>query len=130
MGVPHEHDGSRYALIVHSPKANTHQYIVNIGNARLFGMEDELGMHGNDFQLTVSVLFVTYCVRHIPYTYLDIEANNYAALRVPLQPHHQEAPTRSLPRWSHSVLGYHRHLQRLGQQHWCPDRLPSPPRYL
>ncbi|KAI8712035.1 MFS domain-containing protein [Fusarium sp. LHS14.1] len=39
---------------------------VNIGNARLFGMEDELGMKGNDFQLTVSVLFVTYCLFESP----------------------------------------------------------------
>ncbi|MBE3044393.1 hypothetical protein IMZ48_17865 [Candidatus Bathyarchaeota archaeon] len=35
---------------------------VNIGNARLFGLEKELGMTGDQFQLAVSVLFVTYCV--------------------------------------------------------------------
>jgi hypothetical protein len=37
---------------------------VSIGNARLYGMEDELGMQNNDYLLAVSVLFITYCVRH------------------------------------------------------------------
>lgn len=36
---------------------------VNIGNARLYGMEDDLGLSGNEYQLAVSILFVTYCVR-------------------------------------------------------------------
>lgn len=35
---------------------------VNIGNARLFGLEEDLNMSGSDFQLAVSLLFVTYCV--------------------------------------------------------------------
>jgi hypothetical protein len=33
---------------------------VNVGNARLYGLEADLGMHGNMFQLAVSILFVTY----------------------------------------------------------------------
>lgn len=38
--------------------------LVNIGNARLFGLEEDLGMEGGSkFQLAVSVLFITYCVR-------------------------------------------------------------------
>lgn len=39
--------------------------VVNIGNARLFNMEADLGMdpNGGQFQLAVSVLFITYCVR-------------------------------------------------------------------
>lgn len=40
---------------------------VSIGNARLYGMEDELGMQNNDYLLAVSVLFITYCVcRSLP----------------------------------------------------------------
>lgn len=37
---------------------------VNIGNARLYGMEEDLGMNprGNQFQIAVSILFVTYVV--------------------------------------------------------------------
>jgi len=35
---------------------------VNIGNARLFGLETDLKLKGNEFQLAVSLLFVTYCV--------------------------------------------------------------------
>ncbi|KAF6791698.1 major facilitator superfamily transporter [Colletotrichum sojae] len=35
---------------------------VNIGNARLFSMEDDLGLGDGQFQLAVSVLFVTYCL--------------------------------------------------------------------
>lgn len=36
---------------------------VSIGNARLYFMEDDLGMENNDYLLAVSVLFITYCVR-------------------------------------------------------------------
>jgi hypothetical protein len=36
--------------------------LVNIGNARLYGMETELGLTGNQYQVAVSILFVTYCV--------------------------------------------------------------------
>ncbi|KAL8334316.1 hypothetical protein RB593_003814 [Gaeumannomyces tritici] len=39
---------------------------VNIGNARLFGMEQELGITGAQFQLAVSVLFITYCLFEAP----------------------------------------------------------------
>lgn len=39
---------------------------VNIGNARLFGLEQELGLTGGQFQLAVSVLFVTYCLFEAP----------------------------------------------------------------
>lgn len=35
---------------------------VNIGNARLYGMEEELNLKGNQYQIAVSILFVTYCV--------------------------------------------------------------------
>jgi hypothetical protein len=35
---------------------------VNIGNARLFSMEEDLNLRGDQFQLAVSLLFVTYCV--------------------------------------------------------------------
>lgn len=43
-------------------QANDSRVSVNIGNARLFGLERDLGMTGNQFQLSVSLLFVTYCV--------------------------------------------------------------------
>lgn len=35
---------------------------VNIGNARLYGMEEDLNLTGSQYQLAVSILFVTYCV--------------------------------------------------------------------
>jgi hypothetical protein len=35
---------------------------VNIGNARLYGLEEDLGLVGNQYQVSVSILFVTYCV--------------------------------------------------------------------
>lgn len=37
--------------------------IVNIGNARLYGFEEELNLTGDQYQFAVSILFVTYCVR-------------------------------------------------------------------
>lgn len=39
---------------------------VNIGNARLYGMEKDLGLDGNKYQIAVSLLFVTYIVRCLP----------------------------------------------------------------
>ena len=38
---------------------------VNIGNARLYGMEEDLGLVGNQYQTAVSLLFVTYIVRKL-----------------------------------------------------------------
>jgi len=35
---------------------------VNIGNARLYGLEEDLGLVGDQYQIAVSILFVTYCV--------------------------------------------------------------------
>lgn len=35
---------------------------VGIGNARLYGLEEELGLTGDQYQFAVSILFVTYCV--------------------------------------------------------------------
>ncbi|CAE6481186.1 unnamed protein product [Rhizoctonia solani] len=39
---------------------------VNIGNARLFGLEEDLGMKGSQYQTAVSVLFVTYLLFEVP----------------------------------------------------------------
>lgn len=39
---------------------------VNIGNARLYHMESDLGLVGNQYQLAVSVLFVTYILSELP----------------------------------------------------------------
>ncbi|EXJ95545.1 hypothetical protein A1O1_00667 [Capronia coronata CBS 617.96] len=39
---------------------------VNIGNARLYGMEEDLGLHGSQYQTAVSLLFVTYVLAETP----------------------------------------------------------------
>ncbi|KAH7311327.1 major facilitator superfamily domain-containing protein [Stachybotrys elegans] len=39
---------------------------VNIGNARLYGMEEDLGLVGGQYQTAVSVLFVTYILSELP----------------------------------------------------------------
>ncbi|KAL8850232.1 MAG: hypothetical protein Q9221_004831 [Calogaya cf. arnoldii] len=39
---------------------------VNIGNARLYGMEEDLGLKGNQYQTAVSILFVTYLLAEVP----------------------------------------------------------------
>ncbi|KAL8369863.1 hypothetical protein RB595_000287 [Gaeumannomyces hyphopodioides] len=39
---------------------------VSIGNGRLFGLEEDLGLEGDQFQLAVGVLFVTYCLFEVP----------------------------------------------------------------
>jgi len=58
---------------------------VSIGNARLYEMEDELGMQNNDYLLAVSVLFITYCVCRFPQT-TNAQADTYSSLkRLPTQ---------------------------------------------
>lgn len=37
-----------------------------VGNARLYGLEADLGMRGSDYQLAVSILFVTYITFEVP----------------------------------------------------------------
>lgn len=39
---------------------------VNIGNARLYGLEDDLGLTVNQYQTAVSLLFVTYLLSELP----------------------------------------------------------------
>ncbi|KAL6709544.1 hypothetical protein ACN47E_001479 [Coniothyrium glycines] len=39
---------------------------VNIGNARLYGLQEDLNMNDNQFQVAVSILFVTYILSEIP----------------------------------------------------------------
>ncbi|KXJ87475.1 major facilitator superfamily domain-containing protein [Microdochium bolleyi] len=39
---------------------------VGIGNARLFGLEEDLGLVGDQYQIAVSILFVTYCLFETP----------------------------------------------------------------
>ncbi|PGH14487.1 hypothetical protein AJ79_02980 [Helicocarpus griseus UAMH5409] len=39
---------------------------VNIGNARLYGMEKDLGLTGNQYQIAVSILFIPYCLLEVP----------------------------------------------------------------
>jgi sugar phosphate permease len=39
---------------------------VNIGNARLYGLETDLGLSGSQWQTVVSILFVTYILSEVP----------------------------------------------------------------
>lgn len=39
---------------------------VNIGNARLYGLESDLNLRGNQYQTAVSLLFVTYILSELP----------------------------------------------------------------
>ncbi|KAI1377893.1 MFS general substrate transporter [Hypoxylon crocopeplum] len=39
---------------------------VNIGNARLYNMETDLALEGNQFQVAVSIFFVTYLLFEVP----------------------------------------------------------------
>ncbi|QDS71511.1 hypothetical protein FKW77_004894 [Venturia effusa] len=40
--------------------------LVNIGNARLYGLERDLKLKGNQYQIAVSLLFVTYILGELP----------------------------------------------------------------
>lgn len=39
---------------------------MNIGNARLYGLEEDLNLTGDQYQTAVSVLFVTYLLSELP----------------------------------------------------------------
>lgn len=39
---------------------------MNIGNARLYHLESDLGLHGSQYQTAVSILFVTYIIFEVP----------------------------------------------------------------
>jgi MFS family permease len=39
---------------------------VNIGNARLYHLEADLGLEGSQYQVAVSILFVTYIIFEVP----------------------------------------------------------------
>lgn len=41
-------------------------YRVNIGNARLYGLEEDLHLSSEQFQVTVSIFFVTYLLFEVP----------------------------------------------------------------
>lgn len=53
------HQATRYMALISSGS-------VNIGNARLYGLEADLNMQGNQFQIAVSILFVTYVLGELP----------------------------------------------------------------
>lgn len=38
----------------------------NIGNARLFGLEEDLKLHGDQYQIAVAVLFIPYVLVEVP----------------------------------------------------------------
>lgn len=44
----------------------TQHFSVNIGNSRLYNMEKDLGLVGNQYQIAVSILFVTYIMFEVP----------------------------------------------------------------
>lgn len=39
---------------------------INIGNARIEGLEKDLGMSGNDYNIAVQVLFIPYILLEVP----------------------------------------------------------------
>lgn len=55
---------------------------VSIGNARLYFMEDDLGMENDDYLLAVSVLFITYCVRTL-FLHIQTRVNIRSSSRRP-----------------------------------------------
>ena len=54
------------ADLISRPRNTDMRNSVNIGNARLYGMEADLGLVGNQYQTAVSLLFVTYILSELP----------------------------------------------------------------
>jgi hypothetical protein len=55
-------DRGEYSLLVQCMTHCLTCSTVNIGNAKLYGLEADLGLQGSQYQICVSILFVTYCV--------------------------------------------------------------------
>jgi len=69
--------------LLHSLEKSLLTSLVNIGNARLYGLEEDLGMAGNQYQLAVSLLFVTYVVSCTPQVIHTCANTWYRFLRRP-----------------------------------------------
>lgn len=54
---------------------------VNIGNARLYGLEEDLGLSPRQWQVAVSILFVTYIVSSLHRIY-----NSYGRISSKIHP--------------------------------------------
>lgn len=90
---------------------------VNIGNARIYGLEDDLGITGtNKYQLSVSILFVTYCVscQVIDFILPLPEANVSSVVRSTIQRCAQTISTCKMARRAHFLLGIGRYILRMG----------------
>jgi MFS family permease len=57
--IQSEHRKRKVSLPVSQSKS-----LLNFG--RLYGLEKDLGLHGNQFQVAVSILFVTYILSELP----------------------------------------------------------------
>jgi hypothetical protein len=85
---------------------------VNIGNARLYWLERDLNMAGNQFQLAVSLLFVTYVVSQAV-RLLGYELTLPTDFRNTVEYDYQEAPTCALPDRTCLLLGHGGYVKRL-----------------
>jgi hypothetical protein len=88
---------------------------VNIGNAKLYWLERDLGMSGNQYQLAVSLLFVTYVVSRIETHFVTI-TYRFLDLRDAVKHDHQENATCTIPCWSRFLLGSRGYFQCICQQ--------------
>ncbi|KAI1080098.1 MFS transporter [Whalleya microplaca] len=55
---------------------------VNIGNSKLYGLEEDLALVGNQYQICVAVLFIPYCLLEVPSTLIIKKAkpNRFLAI--------------------------------------------------
>lgn len=86
--------------------------LVNIGNARLYGLEEDLGLEGNQYQVAVSILFVTYCVGNISFLEDWQRSDIITAVRGAVEPGHQETHPLALHRGNLGHMGYHSDAHR------------------
>jgi hypothetical protein len=101
---------------------------VSIGNARLYDMEDELNMSGDDYLLAVSVLFITYCVSQLRMSFGLILMG--VALRNTLQCRLEAHAACEMVGWYHfclgpgsDVFGFLQHQGRFHRMSFAPWRI-------
>lgn len=94
-----------------------------IGNARLYNMEEDLGLGEGEYQLAVSVLFITYCLFEVVSS-PNCRLERASLTQTAIEPHHQEIEARTLSCRTGTRVGLGRNFHCFCQQSRFARRLP------
>lgn len=100
----------------------------NIGNGRLYGLEEDLGLRGDQFQTATSVFFATYVVSILSISFRllpGVRSHRAPGVRSPFHHLFEEATSCTIHQRHSSTLGNHRHFNRVDSKLCKPARLSA-----